>query len=173
MQRIRVLIFLLLTAPWLLEASAAGAVVDEYAVKAAIAYNIARYTEWPKRNEREFTFCVIGDHNAYSGFSLLGKKQLYTLPINVKHIQKLSDVSTCSVLFVSKDSRNLLPRIHAATANQPILTIGEMPGFNESGGVVNLLTRDDKIIFFISRKSAKTANLKVSSKLLRLAELVD
>jgi hypothetical protein len=47
-----------------------------------------------------------------------------------------------------------------------------MPGFARSGGIINLKTNpDDRIRFEINASIAKRAGLRLSSKLLNLAEI--
>ncbi|MCP4572704.1 MAG: YfiR family protein [bacterium] len=54
-----------------------------------------------------------------------------------------------------------------------ILTIGEDPGFHLSGGVINFFAQGDRLRFSVSERAATGAGLKISSKLMRLALIVD
>jgi hypothetical protein len=54
----------------------------------------------------------------------------------------------------------------------PTLTIGELQGFSEWGGVIELFVDDNKFRFEINAAAARRGNLKVSSQLLRLARAV-
>jgi len=47
-----------------------------------------------------------------------------------------------------------------------------MEGFAQSGGVINFVTVEKKIRFEINLDAAERADLKISSKLLRLAQIV-
>ncbi len=151
----------------------AAETADEYQIKAALSYNIARYTSWPTKNIGIFKFCIVGNNNVLNGFRGFEEKQIDSQPINVLLLNKFTNASSCQIIFIAKGSRDLLPRISAAIGDNPVLTIGEMPDFIESGGIVNLLTKDGKIILYINQSAAKKSGLKISSKLLRLAELVE
>lgn len=150
----------------------AAQTADEYQIKAALSYNIARYTSWPSENQ-VVRFCIVGNNAVLNAFKAFEKKQIESLPISILHVTKITDTSSCQVLFISKGNRDLLPRINAAIGTNPVLTISEMPGFNESGGMVNLLTKDEKITLSINQSAVVKSKLKISSKLLRLAELVE
>ena len=54
----------------------------------------------------------------------------------------------------------------------PILTLGETNGFCETGGVVQFVMRQRKVRFRINVTAAERAGLKISSRLLDLAEVV-
>jgi hypothetical protein len=50
-----------------------------------------------------------------------------------------------------------------------VLTVGETEGFTESGGMINFVRQVNRIRFQINEVAAKSAGLKISSKLLSLA----
>ena len=54
----------------------------------------------------------------------------------------------------------------------PVLTVGEVEGFAEQGGMVNLLAGPNRIVMEINREVANRAGLSVSSQLLKLAKLI-
>jgi preprotein translocase subunit Sec61beta len=51
--------------------------------------------------------------------------------------------------------------------------VGDAEGFIQKGGIVRFVTEENKIHLRISPKAAKRANLAISSKILRLAEIVE
>ena len=51
--------------------------------------------------------------------------------------------------------------------------MGETEGFAQRGGVINFTKVGDKIRFEINPEAAKRAQLKISSRLLRIATLVE
>jgi hypothetical protein len=57
-------------------------------------------------------------------------------------------------------------RAHAA------LAVGESEGFARNGGVINFFVEDKRLRFEINTDAASRARLKVSSRLLRLAVLI-
>jgi len=54
-----------------------------------------------------------------------------------------------------------------------ILTVGEMEGFALRGGMIELFTERNRVRFRVNLVAAKAANLRISSKLLELAEVVN
>jgi len=51
--------------------------------------------------------------------------------------------------------------------------VSDTDGFAKRGGVANFVTVDDKIRFVINKKAADAAGLKISSRLLRIAQVVE
>jgi hypothetical protein len=54
----------------------------------------------------------------------------------------------------------------------PVLTVGDMPGFCENGGMIRLGLEDSRIRIEINPDVAEKAGLQLSSKLLSLAMIV-
>jgi hypothetical protein len=53
-----------------------------------------------------------------------------------------------------------------------VLTVGEMDGFAEHGGMINLMVANKTVQIEINQAVADQAGLQISSKLLKLAHLV-
>jgi hypothetical protein len=53
-----------------------------------------------------------------------------------------------------------------------VLTVGDMNGFLESGGVINLIMENNKVHFEINISAAKRAGIAIRSQLLKLAKRV-
>ena len=53
------------------------------------------------------------------------------------------------------------------------LTVGESEGFAALGGIINLIVEGDQLRFEINPLAADHAGLKISSKLLSLAKIVN
>jgi hypothetical protein len=60
-----------------------------------------------------------------------------------------------------------------STRTKPILTVSELPGFAESGGMIELYQMDDRIRFKVNLQSIREAGLELSSSLLKLAVIVN
>jgi hypothetical protein len=53
---------------------------------------------------------------------------------------------------------------------RPVLTVGETTSFLREGGIVRVFRSDNRLRLQINNKSAEGAGLKISSRLLQLAE---
>lgn len=148
----------------------------ESAVKAAFVYNFARFTEWPEESFRQspnkFKLCLVGDKPNQQFFSNLMDKRIGERPIFIEIRSRLINLNLCQIIFISGSDRSLIPRILAAVEFEPVLTIAEMTGFAEIGGIFNIIKIDGKIRFQANTKAIKRSRLKISSRLLKLAQIV-
>lgn len=158
-------------------AHAGDSVTAEYTVKAALVYNFARFSEWPEgaggRDSDILRVVYFGDENLKAAFATIDGLTVADRRIQVRYASKPEDAVGCQLLFLAKTERDKWPQITAAITDQPVLTIGEMNGFLENGGIVNLHLADNKKIRFrINLDQAKRRNLQLSSQILRLASSV-
>jgi hypothetical protein len=145
--------------------------VEEYELKAAFLYKFASFVEWPGGlSEGPVCIGIIGDDpfgavldRAISGKAVSGRRFV------VKRFRFGQDTEACQILFVSSSEKK---RMRAALNRVPTLgtlTVGEMPGFCENGGIINFETANNMVRFEINLEAAERAQLKISSKLINVA----
>jgi len=103
---------------------------------------------------------------AVSGKSVQGHELL------VKDSLTPADLHACHVLFVSASETKRLPALLAALKGSTTLTVGDMENFTGSGGMIQFVAEDGRVRFVINVGLLSGAGLKVSSKLLSLAQSV-
>ena len=140
----------------------------EYRVKAAYLFNFIKFVEWPAGPVPEgtpFTICVAGDNPFDTALDetirgeTVGGRPLQWRPAEGN--------DTCQVLFIPHDV-DPVPFLKR-TRMQPVLTVGESPEFLRQGGIINFVRDGGKVRFEISQEAASRAQLRISSRLLRLA----
>lgn len=144
----------------------------EFQLKAAFIYNIARMVEWPNTGE-ELVLCFFGEHKFGDTLKSFKNKNVRNRSLRIHKAVPFEEIPSCNILFVSDGDQAVLNEIQPKTKNLPILTIGDTEGFAKNGGMVNLVSRGERIKIYINLKIAKQAQLKISSKLLSLAVIVD
>lgn len=149
----------------------------EYQVKAVFLYNFAQFVEWPEsvftEDKSPLVVGVLGSDpfNAYLDEVVRGER-VGSHPIQVVRYHRIEDIKNCHVLFVSASESSRLAPILAGLRKRKILTVGESDLFSRLGGMVSFVTRQGKIRLKINLEAVQAADLTVSSKLLRLAEIV-
>ncbi len=161
----------------LLLANVAHASELEQRVKAAFLYNVAKFVEWPVQKDKlddTLDFCILQDRDFAELISdelegkIIGKQSL-----RVHAIDDFKGNMDCQVFFVGADTpQTATLRTLAMVQNLPILTVGESSSFTEDGGVLRLKWENSKLRFEIAMDGVQKSRLRVSSKLLRLAEVI-
>jgi hypothetical protein len=156
---------------------ASAQTIDEYQVKAAFLYNFAKFVEWPaltfKTDRDPMRICVLGQ-NPFGGAlsDAVGGKTVLGRPFAVVDISETSQSSECQMLFVSSSERKRLRSILGELRPTGVLTIGETEGFAAQGGIVNFRLEEGRVRLEINIEAAERARLRISSKVLTLAQIV-
>jgi hypothetical protein len=151
----------------------------EYPIKAAYLYNLAVYTEWPKTSFPKTTSpFVIGTLGTASLdrylTSIASKRKIHGRPIKHLKVRTARDLEQCHILFLSSGvAEKSLQTAFKTTAGKPVLLVGETGAFIGQGGSVRFLFAQNRIRLQIANKTLLKRKLKVSSKLLQVAESVD
>lgn len=147
-------------------------------IKAAMVFNIARFTQWPAAAlgpaDQPFTLCVLGRDEVTVALQALEDKPLHGRPIRVTPLVREGAIGDCRMLFVSRSETFRLNQIVSllATSNRPVLSIADIPGFALKSGMVNLVKVDEKMRFEINQKEVEARGLTMSARLLQLALIV-
>ncbi len=167
----------LVTAMVVLFSQASAQEVGEYQVKAAFLYNFSKFVDWPPQAggnpDKPFTICVLGDDPFRGGLEAIVKGQTVNgKGFAVRHIKKIEDARGCRIVFISSSEKDRVRQILTALRGSGVLTVGDTAGFAEMGGVINFILVDNRVHFEINLDAAKVQRLKISSRLLRLAQIV-
>jgi hypothetical protein len=165
----RVIVILLLT-----PMAAAPQDVTEPALKAAFIYNFARFTEWPAgaiADGAPLVLCVLGDP-AIAGALERAVKERTLAGRSIGVAQTAPDwksLAGCHLAYVAGVTASAAAKIVAGLQDTPVLTISEVAGFTQMGGIAQFFFENGQLRFDVQLESAKRARLQISSRLLALA----
>lgn len=146
----------------------------EAGVKAGFVGNFTKLVEWPADAVAgSLTVCIAGEiQPVESAFSKLDGRtaQAYSIRV-IKNVQP-GATGQCQVLYIPQGAERQLGELLRAAGRSKTLTVSDVPGFAAAGGMIELVTVDNRIQFEVNNGSAKRAGLKLSSQLLRLARQV-
>jgi hypothetical protein len=153
-------------------AAAQNAVISNQ-IRSAFLLNFARFVDWPDSSalrKTPFTLCTATDtlqgalENTIRGETVRGR------PIQLRRVTEAGNVKGCHLLYVT--GRQTAAMIEAASGT-PVLTVGETAEFMKLGGMIRFVEMANRIRFEINHSAAERAGLRVSSRLLRLADIVE
>lgn len=149
----------------------------EYQVKALFLLNFTKYVDWPATavadTNTHVTIGIYGDNQfgdnlqkAVAGRVVNGRS------IVIRQIDNTNDLVKCQVLFLNCPEPKDAAKILALVKTSPVLTVGETDQFTGQGGIIRFLKKDGKVRLEINLPAAQLANLRISSKLLSVADNV-
>lgn len=151
--------------------------LSEQELKAAALNQIVHFTRWPAGTFAEADSpLVIGiyGHDPFGSLidELVRDEIASGHPVKVVRCFTPEAAAACNVVYVSEAGLRSSDRLIRFLADRHILTVSGDEAFVEHGGIICLGVRSDRIRILVNLEAAKRANVTLSSKLLRLAEIV-
>lgn len=144
--------------------------LQEYEVKAAFLYQFTKFIEWPAtRASDSLTVCIFGNDPFGETLDELEAENGTAARIQIRRIEKLSDIDACHLLFISHTNQDKAFEIVREAEGKNVVTVSEIGGFIQRGGMINFVRQGNKIRFEINQKQAQKEGINISSKLLSLA----
>lgn len=159
-------------------AIAKSKVFQEYQLKAVFLFHLTNFVAWPQQarssTDEPFRIVILGQ-NPFGDLlqKVVAGERVRGRPIIVEHRQDLADLKPCQIVFVSSSLSDQLPQLVADVRNTGALIVGDIEGFTRRGGDVNLLRKGNRITIEINAQGARQAGFEFSSKLLRIARIVE
>jgi hypothetical protein len=149
----------------------------EYAVKATFLYNFGKFVQWPasaaSAKGNVFFICVMGnDPFGPTLDTTIAGEQIDGRNVVAKRISTVQEAQECRILFIGLSEAKTLMAILGSLHRDSILTVSDIPHFAEKGGMIEFRLEQNRVRFQINLESADTANLSVSSELLKIAAAV-
>ena len=145
---------------------------SEYDLKAAFIYQIAKFVEWPS-SSAPLRLCILGGNPFGASLESIRGKQINERKLEITLLDIGANIRECNVLFVATNADKYLERIVAVTRGAGTLTIADTDGFARRGAMVNFFLENAQVRFEINLDAARQGGVKISSKLLSLARIVD
>ena len=147
----------------------ADSVDNKYTLISAYIYNFTQLTKWPSNAPQEtFTVCVLGRDPFGSNLDPMESRKVGDVKINIKHVSADSDVSMCNVLYVSGSEGANVKTILKPLKGAPVLTMSDIGGFSNSGGMVEFKLEEGKIGIWVALSQVRVGGLSIDKKLLSL-----
>jgi hypothetical protein len=150
---------------------------DEYEIRAAMIFNMTKFVDWPNWRMADaggkFVVCELGTdpvtpslENTFRGKVIFGRQAA------MHRLAKTESAGGCHILYVAVSERKRFAELAPQLGKDAVFSVGYQDWFTSSGGLVSLPTVDDRVHIQINLGAARQQGFTVSSKLLRLATIV-
>ena len=140
-------------------------------VEAAYLYNFGKFVRWPADEQHQpLDICVLGkDPFGPTLDHVVANEMIDGRRLAVIRLSHTDATQSCSILFISGSEAPRLEQELSSTAGLPIMTVSDMPGFVDQGGMVQFLLNDGRVRFEVNLNAASKSGLVLSSQLLKVA----
>lgn len=169
------LLLVVLTDP--IRMTAGDVEVQEPALKAAGLFKIISFVEWPAEAfstpDAPLVVGILGQGPVADLLPAFAENETWNgRRVIVRHLPSPGAGLDCHVLFIGRTEQGDWTFIRHLFARRPILTVSDSNQFARTGGVVQLATARNRLHLIINLSAARAAGVTISSKVLRLAEVI-
>jgi hypothetical protein len=158
------------------ELRAQSAYTNEQSMKAGFVYNFALFAEWPanvfKDSRSPLTICIAADKATVQAFEPLTIKKVLGRSVTVQAFDDNATGSSCHIIYIDSKNKTDAAALLRSVSGPGVLTVGDLEGFCQLGGIINFFHENNKLRFEINTDAARRADCKLSSQLLKLAKIV-
>ena len=150
--------------------------LPEYQLKMVFLYKFAKFVQWPEE--------AFADAKSPIIIGILGKdpfgpefdkaiegRTAYGRSIQLRRFTPDDAFEECHILFVSSSLKEDLKTLIEQLERQPVLTVSDISGFPQAGGMVNLIIKKEQLRMQINLEAAQHADLRISSRLLKMVDI--
>jgi hypothetical protein len=155
----------------------AAQIPTEYQVKAAYLLNFLKFVEWPDDPgtdpQGKWVIGIVGDSPVVGELKrIVEGKNVEGRGMVVRKVRATDNFRGCNILFVSASEEKHLSSILSSLQGSSVLTVADFDNFIGHGGMIQFVAQGDRVRVDIDVGATGRARLKVSSKLLSLAQAV-
>ncbi len=157
---------------------ASAETVGEIEIKATYLFKLAQYISWPEgvlpTSDAPLVFGIYGDAEFFEiAKTRIRGKLVRDRPVEIHLIRELPEAKKVHILFIGRSLQAEEDRIRVEFRNFPIFMMSDSEGFAARGGTADFYTVGKKVRFALNPRAAEATGLKISSKLLHIAKLVE
>lgn len=150
---------------------------SEYEVKAAFLFNFTKFVEWPDGSfdapQAPIVVGIIGDDPFGNDLErIIAGQKVQGRSLVIRRERWGDDLRRCHVLFISASEHGHSSRILESVQSAGVLTVSDMEGFAEGGGVIEFVIEQNRVRFVVNLDAATQDRLRLSAKLLALARVI-
>ncbi len=150
----------------------------ESQIKAAYLYKFASYVDWPAsafaQADTPVTIGVMGADAVAAELNLIqGGRSGNSRAVEIRRLKPGESLNGVQMLFIGRDESARLKRIGDMVQSRPVLTVTDSAGALNAGSVINFVMVDDHIRFEVSVAQAEQNGLKISARLLGVAQKIE
>ena len=150
----------------------------EIELKAVYLFKFAHFMSWPDAvipsDDSPIVFGILGDSEFFEvAKTTFSDKLVDAHPVKIRQFENVLEARDVQILFIGRSQRKNEGDVLAALGTLPIFSISDSEGMAERGATAHFYMAGNKIRFALNPRVAQASGLKISSKLLHIAKIVE
>ncbi|ATX81247.1 protein of unknown function (DUF4154) [Mariprofundus ferrinatatus] len=146
-------------------------------LKSVYIFNFIRFTEWPENDSGQgdsaTTLNILNNDRILEILEAIAAKPAgRQVGLKLQSCKDEACIQGSSVLYIGESEWSGLDPLLKLVDGRPILTISDIPGFAERGGMIEIKYHNEKLTFAVNLQAVERAGLYISAQLLQLGDVV-
>jgi hypothetical protein len=137
---------------------------DEYSIKAAFIFNLAKFVDWPstkfENDNSPLILGIAGDGALDKVAAIVKSKSVGSHGLLVRAVNSPEEAKACHILFVTRSVKGAQPLIKASEGSS-VLVVGEVDNFLEEGGMIRFYLEANSIRLEINPDAIKRGGVTI------------
>lgn len=144
---------------------------DASKVKALWVHTLISYIKWgDDESNSNKTICTRGLDRTYKFLKEIQEEKKTSYKF--KEIGNNTNLQECNLLYIATSEANNLTGILNSTESKKIVTVSDIKGFAEDGGIIELSHNQEVVKLKINVTVAKQSGIVINSDLLALSTII-
>ncbi len=145
---------------------------DERAVRVAYLYSLIKFVEWPNQQNDLLIGYVGAPATGETLFKSLDGRKSDARTLHVVLAPSDELLEKCGIIYFGDASPEDIRKTLAKVDGRAVLTLGETDSFPQRGGMIGLVKDEDHIEIVVNLQLTVRSGIKISSRVLNLATIV-
>ncbi len=152
--------------------------VSEYDIESAYLSNFGKFLRFAPSDaevgRHSFDICIVGQDPLGATLNQLTvNEQLDGKPVRIVRLKAAAEARNCAIAYFSASEGSRLESDLEALRGHSVLTVSDASDFLKRGGMIQLIVADNHVRFAVNLDAVHSAQLGLSSELLRVAVSVN
>lgn len=146
---------------------------SEDKIKAIIVGKLAKYISYEKRdNSDTFIITILGSNNKNLFKKIYKNRKIKNKIVKIQYIDRVQELKKSDILYISSLNTIDLKKVLYDAQKKHILTVSDMRGFAQRGGMVQIYFVAQRARLKINLDSLQQAKFQIKSSLLKIADVL-
>ena len=137
-----------------------------------ITGKIAKFISWDSNNSETLDITVFNNKFGTYFDELYKDKKIKGKNVVINYIDRIEQIKNTHILYICNVDFNTLNNIFSYTKDKKVVTISDIRGFAQKGGMVQIYQKNQKLKLKINLDIVNQKNIQIKSSLLRIVDIV-
>ncbi len=150
-----------------------------YKIKAGFTYRFILFGEWPDaafvEDSKTFTIGIVGENPFSDFFGQVANRPVDGRKLVIRYLSfdaSQEELRGCQLIFINGSLVKQVSPVLAKVEGFPVLTVSDMEGFIDHGGMIAFFSRRNRIKFAVERTRAAQVGINFRAQMLKMAAQV-